>query len=445
MLHLLNQKKADIQKKMSALWKIKDEEKKAWTREQATEYETLEKDIKEVSKEIDQRIEYQRHIQNEKPEAERKFEKETDDIGIGTLVRTLLYQRHNDSQFKTDVKKVNEFTREWEIKYGNGQAPVGSISIPPAAFRHTLKSYQRALTTADASGGKGIQDYIETPTLQTLYEKTLLAKVGARVKELPQGTGSYKVVKLVDAEAQRSSMKAENEASDYRDLSIADEFELNPFRLSRIIRVSNLWLRQAKSPEAVEQALLSEWASTFDKQALDGDGVSPNLKGILRTTGLLTVPLKTGLGANVGDQITWSKLTEAVETIENKNGSSMDLAWLINPRTKRKCSNVLKSQTSGSRFLFEGNMLAGKTTGISTLIPSNKTRGTKQGLSELLLVSPANVCIVHWSLPSISLSDTNKEAFERDETFFRVQGWVNCALQRADTSHCKIVSIDTTV
>ena len=443
MLHLLNQKKSEIQKKMADLWKLKDDEKKSWTREQATEYETLEKDIKEVSKEIDQRIEYQRHIQNEKPEAEKKFEKETDNIGVGGLVKALIYKKYGDSAFKCDLGKVNEFTREAENQYGNSNTPVGSISIPPRAFKATLNEYKRDLMTTETSGGRGIQDYLETPTLDVLYAKTVLGKVGAKVKELSQGTGSYKVVKLVDSASDRSSTKAEGTALDTRNLMIAEEFELSPKRLGRIVVVSNLWLRQAKDPGVVERALLKEWASAFDAQALNGDGLTTNIKGILRTTGLLEAPQKTGLGANVGDTLSWEKLTQAVEKIEKANGSSMDLAWLINPETKRKSSNILKSATSGSKFIFEGNMLGGKRTAVSTLIPNNVSRGTKNNLSNLLLVAPSMVCIVHWSLPAISLSDTGKDWFEQDETAFRVQGYCNVGLERPDTSHCLVKQIDT--
>ena len=58
-LHILNQKKQAIQDRMTALWDVRDKEKKEWTREQKTEYEQLETDAKSVATELNQRLEYQ--------------------------------------------------------------------------------------------------------------------------------------------------------------------------------------------------------------------------------------------------------------------------------------------------------------------------------------------------------------------------------------------------
>ena len=199
MLHNLTKSKSKKVDAMQALWKIKDEGKQ-WTREQSTEYEKLASEVKELQKEIDQRIEYQRYISNDQTSKdEKKFKKETSNIGILDLMKSLV-ARKSGNNMGVDAGKVNEFCREAENNYGCSQ-PIEGLSIPPQAFTHTnierrVQHYQRALTTAAASGGESIQDFIETPTLDVLYAKTVLAKVGAKVKELPAATGNYKVVKF---------------------------------------------------------------------------------------------------------------------------------------------------------------------------------------------------------------------------------------------------------
>ena len=173
------------------------------------EYAKLQEDAKALSKELEQRLEYQRFVDIDKPQAERKFERETRGIGIHKICRALLYKATNDSDFKEDVGKVQEFTRESEIS-GSGvrEKTPGSFALPQKSFA-PVRTFKRALTTAGASGGEAIQDYTETPTLATLYSRTVLAKIGAEVRELPSGQGSYKVIKMVDSSTNRSSAKAE--------------------------------------------------------------------------------------------------------------------------------------------------------------------------------------------------------------------------------------------
>lgn len=444
MLHNLTQSKTKKIDAMQSLWKIKDEGKQ-WTREQSTEYEKLASEVKELQKEIDQRIEYQRYISNDQTSNdERKFQKETSNIGILDLMKSLV-ARKSGNNMGVDIGKVNEFCREAENEYGQ-KPPLDGISIPPQAFTHTNKErvqhYQRALTTADASGGESIQDFLETPTLDVLYAKTVLSKVGAKVKELPAGTGNYKVVKFVDSSTNRSSAKAEGAALDVRDVTIAEEFDLEPKRAGRIIVVSNLWMRQSKDPGVVERGMLKEFASKIDDFSLNGTGASNQPTGILKDTDLLKVSATAG--NNVGDAISLEKLVKSIEALELKNASAMGTSFIINPKVKRKASVTLKSMSANSDFLFERDRLLDMPTAVTTLMPSNLAKGTSTAnLSNIFLTTPELICWPVWGLATISLSDTAETWFKADQTAFRIQSYFNVALERPDSSHCLIENLIT--
>lgn len=444
MLHNLTQSKSKKVDAMQSLWKIKDEGKQ-WTREQSTEYEKLASEVKELQKEIDQRIEYQRYVSNDQTSNdERKFKRETSNIGILDLMKSLV-ARKSGNNMGVDAGKVNEFCREAENNYGCSQ-PLEGLSIPPEAFRHTnkeqLQSYQRALTTADASGGESIQDFIETPTLDVLYAKTVLSKVGAKVKELPAATGNYKVVKFVDSSTNRSSAKAEGDALDVRDVTIAEEFDLEPKRAGRIIVVSNLWMRQSKDPGVVERGMLKEFASKIDDFSLNGTGTNNQPLGIVKDADLLKVAATAG--ANAGDAITLEKLVKSIEAIELKNASAMGTSFIINPKVKRKSAVTLKSSSANSDFLFERGRLLDMPTAVTTLMPSNIQKGTSTAnLSNIFLTTPELICWPVWGLATLSLSDTAETWFKADQTAFRIQSYFNVALERPDSSHCLIENLIT--
>lgn len=442
-LHILNQKKQAIQDKMTSLWDIRDKENREWTREQKTLYEQLETDAKELSKELNQRLEYQKYLANTKPEAEKKFERQTNSIGIGNLCRYLLYKKHGQAEYKEDLGKVEEFTREAQNEFQAGSNSPGEISIPPQAFRKQMQSFQRALTTATASGGQGIEDIVFEPTLDVLYASTTLGKIGAKVKQLPAGSGAYKVVKLVDTTANRSSAKAESADLDVRELTVDDVFELSPKRLGRIVEVSNLWLKQAKDPGVIERNLLMEINTKMDEEFLVGTGTNDRIKGITLTTGLLALDPPAATGANVGQTMNLQLLVNAVKTIEEKNASSMGLAWIVHPAVKAHGSVTLKSSVAGSEYLFERGMLNGIRTAITTLMPNNVTRGTKStDISNLFLTTPSLICLPVWGLASLSLSDTGEKWLKRDQTAFRIQFYGNAGLERPEEAHvlCKAVA-----
>ena len=439
MLHLLQQKKTKITDRMKALWELKDKEKKSWSREEEEEYGRLEEDAKAVQKELSQRMEYQRFLDDEKPQAEKKFERQTKNLSLHNIVRSLLYKSSGDSCFKEDTGKVEEWCREAEIQEGGVKDKIpGSFAIPQKAYT-PMRSYKRALTTSDTSGGEAIQDQIQPPTLTNLYAKTVLARIGCQVKEIPSGVGNYKIVKVVDSTANRSSSKAEGASLDIRNLTIEPVYDLEPKRSGRIVEVQNLWLRQSKDPSIVEKTLLSEWASYYDGQSLDGDGTGSNMTGILRDPDLLALEA----GAN-GDALDWSKVIKAVEQIELKNGSDVGLSWIINPQTKRKASDVLRKAASGAKLIYDNGMFADRPVATTTLMPADKTKGSGTNLSQLLLVMPEYVTQVMWGLPTLSLSDKGRDWFEKDQSAFRVQCYANIGLSRPDTSHCLVKDIITT-
>ena len=112
-------------------------------------------------------------------------------------------------------------------------------------------------------------------------------------------------------------------------------------------------------------------------KAWDGDGTNNRMTGILRDANLLKIEAGTN-----GDALDWTKLIKATEQIELKNGSDVGLSWVINPQTKRKASDVLRKQASGSKLLFENGILADRPTATTTIMPGNRTKGSGTNLSQ---------------------------------------------------------------
>ena len=226
--------------------------------------------------------------------------------------------------------------------------------------------------------------------------------------------------------------KLKEQHLDVRDVSIAEEFDLEPKRAGRIIVVSNLWMRQSKDPGVVERGMLKEFASKIDDFSLNGTGTSNQPTGILKDADLLKVAATAG--ANVGDAISLEKLVKSIEALELKNASAMGTSFIINPKVKRKASVTLKSMSANSDFLFERDRLLDMPTAVTTLMPSNIQKGTSTAnLSNIFLTTPELICWPVWGLATISLSDTAETWFKADQTAFRIQSYFNVALERPDS------------
>ena len=446
MLHNLIQTRSKKVARMKELWSLKDEQKRSWSEAESKEYDQLSEETKKLQTEIDQRAEFQRYVNQTASVEDKKWKKQTQNVGILDVVKALIHKRQGPvSGF--DPGPVTEMIRQAEIDYGAPASVDGSISIPPSAFKHTQNQrameFQRALTTADNSGGPAIQDYVQVPTLDVIFEKTVLKSISADFKELPQSTGTFSVPKMVDPTAQGSSAKAEGAALDTRSVTIENEISLDPRRVGRILVISNLWLRQAKDPSAIERTLLAEMATAIDKFSLNGTGSANNQPlGILKDADLLKVAATAG--ANVGDAITLDKILKAREAIELKNQVARDASFIINPKVKRKCSSILRAAASGAKFLFEDNMLLDRPTAVTNLMPSNLQKGTSSSnLSNIGLFTGELICVPIWSLSTLQISTDGSTWFSSDSSAMRIQTYFNCGLLRPDSSHCLIENLIT--
>ena len=428
-LHLIQQQIANVRSEMEKLWKTR-EEGKTWDSTQKESYSKLEAKMKELAKERDQRIEFERHIQREKPSAERKFERETDGISIVNLMRALLFKKHGESEFKEDVGRVNEFTREAESQYGS-QAQVGSYSIPPRAFKQEPQHQRAALTTT--TGSESIVPKVDPTLLDTLYNQSILSKLGVKVIQIPSGTNEYRKVRIDDATTQRSSSKSETADLDERDLNLETEYTLkSDKKLGRWVSVNMNYLRSsAVDPSWIQRMLVQEFSSYFDVESMVGTGTSNRIKGILNNDNVTAVESATN-----GDALTLKKLTDAVATLLNLNVSTAEnLAWVLSPDLANRAENVLAFNVNGSKTIFD--KMKEKRVCVSTTMPHGETKGSATKTSSLLLLNPMAVTMAQFGLPQISVNEYASDFWKAGEVGYRIMAYCDLGLQKFGAVHLK--------
>lgn len=148
-----------------------------------------------------------------------------------------------------------------------------------------------------------------------------------------------------------------------------------------------------------------------------------------------------------GDGLSWQTIISAEEQLESANADVDQLSWLINPKTKKRASDILIKSTSGAQLIYDRDTmrLAGRRTAVSNIMPSNREKGSSGAvLSDLLLTDASRITVVMWGAPVLSLSTEASDAFEKDQTFFRIKLYANCALEYPGSHHLRIKDIKTT-
>ena len=443
MLHLMIAKQKKQKERAKELWNLRDDLKKEWTREEADEYAQLSTDMEKTQKDIEDRIKYQKYVSEDvKDKAEKKFERETSDVGIPNLIRHLLHQSsisgHSDFP-KEDAGKIKEFVRENENIYG-GNAPQNGISIPPDAFRNTQKEYKRAVLLSGNTAAS--TEYLEPMTLDVLYSKSIFGPDALGVKARQVGSySSYKIVKLNDPTAQRSNFKAEGASLDTRDVTVTEELSLEPKRGGRIITVSDLFMKTSRDNSVLERNMLMEFGSWWSDQALNANNSAnaERVSGLLRDAGLSTVDA----GAN-GDAISWTKLITAIEKQELANvPTGLKRCFVCNPAVKTRAWDTLIKQASGSELIYQNGMMAGLKTVSTNHITKAGSKGSGRNLSDVLLTIPEFIVMPVWFLPTIQLNELAKEYWEKGLVGLKISAWQNIAFERSNL-HVLIKDIKTT-
>ena len=442
--HTLLQEKNKLNQVMSTLWS-KREKGETWTDSDRETYEKSAAEVEKVNKDLQHRIAFEQHLQDSKDVETKKFERSTKSLGIGNILRALMFQKTNDSTFKDKDSDIGKL-REWESKAideecgGVSKKDYGAFAIPSQALNTPAETqaYTRALTTAANSAGDALVDQVKLPFVTTLFEKTILKRAGCEVQTVGRGIETLKYVKFEDTN--RSEAKAETDALGVKEVSYDDEATASSHKIGRLIEVSNLVLsRLPDGDSSIRNSMVREFSSTVDKFMLTGTGSNNQIRGILNDPDLF----KIEASAN-GDALTLAKFVNAERDVENKLNMD-ELVYLVNPNIKAKLRSTLRFAVNGSLPLWDDmtNSICGKRAFVSTLLPSNKTKGSGRNLSEAMLLSPVNCKIVQFSLPSISVSTEGSTWFSKDFSCFRVVAYLDVCLIRPDTSHALLKDLIT--
>ncbi|OGA59967.1 MAG: hypothetical protein A3G81_26020 [Betaproteobacteria bacterium RIFCSPLOWO2_12_FULL_65_14] len=286
-----------------------------------------------------------------------------------------------DLAAQVDCGKERELSAELAKRAGR---PMQGVVAPLAVFQMPLE--RRTLTGGGGSPDSGGINLVGSNLRGDLFVDALRARMitrrlGARVISGLQGN--------LDVPKQASAAAATWIADD-SGLSSGDptfqKISFSPKHCGCLTEYSRAMLLQS-SPD-VEALLRSDFAKVLagalDIASINGAG-SNDPTGILNTTGI----------GSVAGPVSWAKILEMIETLEEANANADAAGWAMTAGMKRLLRSTVRVSSTDSRMLMESaNELAGYRAETSSNVPS--TLGSPAESDALIFGDWSDLLIATW-------------------------------------------------
>ena len=341
---------------------LSDNEKRDFTPEETTEFDTLSRDIKALNKtiqveqkkedEVKQKEEARAQIALHKMnngQARKSDEQKAYDSF--SMIRVLKHLSKGGYADKMDGAEGDVYAAAEKEARESGLALSG-FGLPSTM----LRTGQDAATAATA--GNLIATNLDSTLIPALRPKTILSQLGAMTMgglvgnlDLPAGDG-----------ISTATWEGELDANANTDPSTR-LVSLRPNRLAAKTVISKQLLIQSSfSVEAwVRSELENAVARAVDSAGIQGN--SGNIDGILGTSGVSDITF--------GGAVTRAKLINLITKVAVENADVENMGFLMNPIIKGELQNLETDSGSGLFVMDRANELFGYKVGVSTLVPTN--------------------------------------------------------------------------
>ncbi len=225
---------------------------------------------------------------------------------------------------------------------------------------------RRVMNTAVlAEGGYAVPETLSRQIIDVARNKSVLVNAGALTADMP----TKKVTHARITGDVTPAARLENAAFPFSDMTL-EAVELDAKSFGVILPVSIELLEDASDlTDLMLNALGQAMAVGIDAACILGDGVAPNILGLVNTTGIQTI-------ATVGQLASYAPFSQAVQKVAEQNGQAGSV--VMAPRTFGELDRL--EDTSGQPLEPPKSWMALKQL-VSNQIPINQGAGENESLA----------------------------------------------------------------
>jgi len=370
-------------------------EKRNFTEDEVTQFETLETEIRDLDKNL-KAVEAQEKAQaitaaRAAGGAVRDFsEKDEKNLEKYSLRKALLSLTDRNSRLDGVELEMHQEAEKEMRQFGKSSSG-SSIAVPSYMMGRLAK---RDISTSVGNGGYTIEDGVES-YVEALRERSLLLSNGAQF--LGGMVGNFDVPR--ENAVYTPGFKTENAAADESNPTYA-RAAFTPKRLTGFMDVSKQLLVQ--SAVAIESYLrnqiLSGHAEALDRVGFAGASGSDEPVGILNDASVGVVAIGTDGGA-----ITRALILQMIQALEEAKGMTDAAKFIGSPILKKLMKAIALDSGSGEFLWGKDNTIEGVMGEVTTHVPKNLTKGTGTDLTALILGDYSNTMFAQWGGTEITV------------------------------------------
>lgn len=374
----MRQNLGNIAKEMSDLISLRDAEKRSFSAEERTKFDTMKADAMAAKRELED-IESALAIEAEAARRSNAF---------GSSEKKIIKQFDLVRSFTEWVqgKPMDGISKDVQQIYRQFQGPSsrdGSFLIP-TFIPDEIRANELVFTNGSGSGAgvvpKGVDAFVET-----LRSKMVLSRLGATFLT---GLTDYRAIPYFSTAG--SAYWAGEIGTTTQSANVIATKTLSPNPVTAYLPVSRQMLVQHSMVEQIIfQDLANAVAVAIENVVINGTGTSQPY-GLAVST---SISDGTALGASSnGGVITWAAVTELMGLVEGNN--SEGTGYLTSPRTKAAMWSTIA--TNSSRYIAEMATAMGKLVESSSIVPTTYTKGATTTCSGLFYGNWSDIIIAQW-------------------------------------------------
>lgn len=359
----LKQERASKIEAQNTLIKKVQGEKRSFTEDETTEFNTLDDEIRSLDDQIEQALKIEaaqkRAAELEKPGAgipgartEGGEQKEKRNLRNRVSIMKAIRSGVTGKPLDGAEKEMNEIALEENRAAGIETPDKAVVNIPLSFVRAT------AQTVSEDSGDYGGQLVVDqAPRVQMPFAAgDVLSALGVQRLsgltggDVPLPVGSNYAFEWLTETGAITPQKQKFEGP-----------KLSPKRLGAAVQISNRLLMQSSIDvdNFIRQMLNAAYNRSINKAAINGSGDNNEPRGILNTNGI-------NLSATVAQSVpTKNMITELVALIQSENATENSLAYMMNPALSALLQNI-KIDSGSGRFIMESKDTLNGTRAVTT-------------------------------------------------------------------------------
>lgn len=373
---------------MAALLDARDQASRDFTNDEATRFDALEVEIKELNAKIDREKraeEMRKQVARDKAATASPEEKVAKRYSFQNAIGGILRGKLDGVEAEMSQEAENE------MKRSGISAGVQGFGLPSFMVkthgRNVMGAGQvRDLSSGGAATGQELVPDLDMGHIYGLNVRPMVAMLGATVM-----TGLTGDVYFTKSGTVSAVWEGENDAN-AEVTPATSRVEMSPKRLGAFADISKTLLTQTGNlaEQIVRREIETAIAIGIDNAAIEGNGGT--ITGITGVSGANDV----SLGSPDGGAPTRIKLLEMEKLILEDNADLSAMAFLTTPGVRYFLKN-LQTDTGSGLFVWDsGNTIVGIPAYTSNNVPSDLTKGGGTNLHAILLGCWDQLLIGQW-------------------------------------------------